>query len=244
MKKGIFLALLTVFTLLACAGIGVGQRPDGNTHEIFATSTVWPLQNVQVNSGQILPPYGVKVAAETVLLQITVSVTDKEAADNLQTLQSAVTHIANLASENNQVQLESASVNQIANSARGSIEKIVTNSYNLNSSITLELVADLSDQTLSLIDALIIFDEFLDTVKLPDTVTLHVLSAETRIANPEMYRQQLVAQVYDELDAVKADYGSAVTFEVTGLHDSLQVMRLNDTEYYIYLKPNIITKEF
>ncbi len=244
MKKGILLALLTVFTLIACASIGVNQRTDGNTHEIFATPSVSLLQNIQVNQGQILPPYGVKVTAETALLKIAVSVTDKEAANNLQALQSAVNHIANLASENDKVRLESASVNQIANSSRGSIEEIVTQSYNLNSSITLELATDLGDQTLSLIDALVVFDDFLDTVTLPDTVALDVLSVETRIANPETYRQQLVAQIYDELDAVKAEYGPAVTFEVTGLHGSLQMMRLNDTEYYIYLKPAIITKEF
>ncbi len=228
---------------MACASIG-GGRTTEETKALFATPTASPLRNIQVNQSQLLPPYGVKVNAETALLEITISVTDKEAANTLQTLQSAVNHIANLAAKSDKVRLESASVNQIANSSRGSIEEMVTQSYNLNSSIALELATDLSGQPLGLIDALTVFDEFIGTITLPDTIALNVLSIETRIANPETYRQQLMAQIYDELDAIKSKYGSAVTFEVSGLHDSLQVMRLSDTEYYIYLKPTIVVKEF
>jgi len=245
MKKSIFLVLLVIFSLIACAGIGVDRSANNEVQGIFATPSVWPFQNVQVNQSRILPPYGLKVNAETALLKINVSASKKEAANNLEALQSAVNHIANLAAENDDIQLESISVSQVAHSSRASsIEEMVSYAQDLDSSLSLELSTDLIEHNRNLIDALIIFDSFLDAVNLPDTITLRALAVETRIGDPEMYRQQLAAQVYQELDAVQEEYGPSVTFEIADLHGNLQVTRLSDTEYYIYIAPTIITKEF
>jgi len=84
----------------------------------------------------------------------------------------------------------------------------------------------------------------LSDLNLSETITVQALSVETEISDPEMYRSELVSKVYQELEAVQQEYGQGVKFEITGLHGNLQTIRLSDTEYYIYLEPNIIVSEF
>ena len=91
---------------------------------------------------------------------------------------------------------------------------------------------------------MIIFNDFLSGLNLSETITVQALSVETEISDPEMYRPELVSKVYQELEAVQQEYGQSVKFEITGLHGGLQTIQLSDTEYYIYLEPNIIVSEF
>ena len=93
-------------------------------------------------------------------------------------------------------------------------------------------------------ECLIVFNDFINAIDLPDTISIHALSVETELGDPETFRQQLIAQVYQELDSIQEAYGKSVKFEITGLHSGLQMMKLTDTEYYIYLEPNIVVSEF
>lgn len=79
---------------------------------------------------------------------------------------------------------------------------------------------------------------------LPETISVDTLSIEAEISNPEIYRQQLITEVYQELDAIQEEYGQSVKFEVTGLHSGLKAMPITDIAYYLYLEPAIVVREF
>jgi hypothetical protein len=94
------------------------------------------------------------------------------------------------------------------------------------------------------LESLIVFNDFLHSLNLPETISFDTLSVEAQISDPDIYRAQLVAQVYQELAAIQKEYGRAVKFEITGLHSGLQTIPLSDTDYYLYLEPAIVVNEF
>ncbi len=113
-----------------------------------------------------------------------------------------------------------------------------------SSAAIVTLTTNLTDQNDNLLESLIVFNDFLHSLNLPETIRLDTLSVEAEISKPEIYREQLIAQVYQELAAIQEEYGQAVKFEISGLHGGLQTIPLSDTEYYLYLEPAIVVSEF
>lgn len=243
MNKRILILAMAGFILLltACFGRTSGDSSRSEIMEVFATSTV---ESIQVNQGRILPPYGLKVMADAASLTLRVSTSKDNAADRLADVQNAISHISALASKSETVTLENVSINQVGGSSvgRGTPAPHVQNLD--TSSAILKLTTDLANHNHSLLESVTAFNDFLKSISLPETITVRVLSVETEIKNPEMYREQLIAKVYQELKAVEEEYGPSVKYEVTGLHGMPLLIRLTDTEYYIYIEPNIVVKEF
>ena len=201
------------------------------------------LSKIQVEPGQILPPYGMQVTAETVLLKLRVNSTLEDAGERMADVQNVIEAITTQTSENEQIALEYISVNRVDGSYSREVSESSIQSLEV-SSVTLTLAAELANNNQSFLGSVIAFDAFVNTLDLTDTTTIEVLSLTTILGDLETYRHQLIAQVYQELDSVREAYGQSVQFEITGLYDDLQTIQLNDTEYYIYLDPTIIVSEF
>jgi hypothetical protein len=240
MDRQIFIIFFVLLAITACGGSRT--IVDSGRDAVFS-SVRSDIQNVQVGQSRILPAYGVKVVAEIASLKLRVSTSKEDTTSRLDDIQNAIEHISSLAAENSLVNLEHIDVSQVSSSA----DRATPTPYIQNldtSSITLKLSTDLAAHNHSLTECLIVFNDFLNAIDLPDTISIRALSVETELSDPETYRRQLIAQVYQELDSIQEEYGKSVKFEITGLHSGLQMMKLTDTEYYIYLEPNIVVSDF
>jgi hypothetical protein len=165
-------------------------------------------------------------------------------ADRLEDIRQAIEQISALATDDEAVDLGATSINQVA--ASSDREALSSYTWNVDSSsVILELTTTLTEASRdNLLESFITFENFLKSVTLPETISIQAVSIGSGISDPESYRPQLVAKVYQELEAIQAEYGQAVKFEITGLHSGVKILKLSDTEYYLYIEPAIITKEF
>ncbi len=234
---------LFVLTAIACSGNSSPQSARQESVISPIREEVVQIANIQLDSGQMLPPYGMNLTAETALLKLRINSTLEDASERMADLQNMIGVITSLVSENEQITLEYVSVNRID----GSYTRVVSESgfQNLEvSSITFALAAELAINKQSFLESVIAFDELVNVIELADTINIEILSLSTMLGDLEMYRHQLVAQVYQELESVREKYGQSVQFEITGLYDDLQIIQLNDTDFYIYLNPTITVSEF
>jgi hypothetical protein len=202
------------------------------------------IQDVQFTPGQVLPPYGVTVAADVATLELYVSTSQKDADARFEDIQKAIETITRLAAEDEAIRLGEISVRQVG----GSYEREGVSDSNVQNldtpAITLELTIDLAESGYDFLESVAAFNAFLGKIELPDTLDVQALSVETEVGDLEAYRSQIIARVYQELDAVQKEYGDAVTFDITGLYAPLQMLHLSDTEYYLYLDPVVSVSEF
>lgn len=245
MNKGIGLLLLAALvTLTACFPSRVREITEISNGSLPLAATVRPsVQNVQLSPGTVLPPYGLKVPADMVILTLRVSTSQEEVESRFADIQQALDQMAALAEKNEQITLDHVSVGQIG----GSSERATAVPYleSLDSSaVTVELSTPLAAHHQQLLNSLVAFNGFLSALELPESIAVQAVTVETAVNEPEQCRAQLIAQVYQELDAIQETYGPAVKFEITGLHGPLLTMPLSDTEYYLYLEPSVIVKEF
>lgn len=242
MSKRILTIIFVISLTTSC--FGTSRALSGEAREVLAVpERVLRANNVYVGQSQILPPYGVRVLADQASLTIRVSTSSENATARLSDIQNAVEQIASQAAENDRITLGSVSVSQI----EGSVERSASDSNikKLDSSaVTLNLTTDLTEQHHDLVETFVIFNNFLNDLDVPETIMVEVLSVATEISNTEMYRPQLVAKVYQELDAIRQEYGQSVKFSISGLHGNIQMMQLTDTEFYLYIQPSIMVNEF
>ena len=241
--KRILVLIFVVFALTACTR-NISDRLLSGGERVSSTSTPPGLQNIQVNQTRILPPYGMKVRADVASLQLRVSSSKDDTAGRLEAIRNAVEQISELAANNDSVNLQYISVSRVSSSSdRGTDVPYFSESFD-SSSVILKLTTNLAEHNHNLLESLIGFNNFLNTLNLPETITIDTLSVEAEISDPEAYRDQLIAKVYQELEAIQEEYGQSVKFEIQGWHSRLQTIPLTDTEYYLYLEPAIIVNEF
>lgn len=236
--------LAGMFGITACAN-SIPERVLRN--ETFESATATPhvpsLQDIQVNQGSVLPPYGLKVRADVASLNVRVHSSKDDMADRLADIQQVIDQITLLATDNETVRMGHISINQVG----GDSERALSSAYSGTldtSSVILSLNTDLLEGQQSLIESVTVFNDFLDTLTLAETVELETLSIETRVSTPEDYRAEIIANIYREVSRIKEEYGPSVTFEVTGVHRNLQIIPLSDVEYYLYIEPTIVATEF
>lgn len=237
MFKRLWLIGLAALLSTACLSTARGGLEGGNAPVVVEES----IRNVQVLADSALPPYGVRVRAETAALNISISSSQKEAAARLADLQTAIAHIAAHAETDEAVTLAAAQTQQTNYSDRSSLDVYISAS---SSSIMLRLTTDLRPSDSNLLNSLVIFQQFLDALTLPESIKVEAATIQAEMRDPEQYRAALIQQVYRELAAVKTEYGPEVQFSVTGLHEGLKTMRLSDVEYYLYVAPTVVVNEF
>lgn len=242
--KQVLVITLTIFAATTCMTTTRETLFSRESSAILPTPTRLYIQNIQVSPDTVLPPYGISVKADRAVFQMSVTSSKEDVAERLADIQQAIEQIASLAAEDEQVELGSTALNQITESSeRDAVSSYVWSAD--SASVILKLTAPLAEGSNdNLLESFTHFDNFLRAVPLPETITVQALSIGSEIADPEIYRPQLVAKVYQELEAVQTEYGEVVKFEVTGLHSGLKILQLSDTEYYLYIEPGIITKEF
>jgi hypothetical protein len=238
------LGLLVVILAITACGSNAGDRLLGSSDKTPATPTPPSLQQIQVNQISVLPPFGMKVRADVASLKVRVSSSKNDTADRLAAIREAIEQISELAAKNDSVDLQDVSVSRVSSSSdRESAVPYLGERYD-SSSVIVTLTTKLAEHNQNLLESLIVFNSFLNTLNLPETITLDTLSVDAEISNPEIYREQVIARVYQELEAVQEEYGQSVKFEITGLHGGLQTIPLNDAEYYLYIEPAIVVIEF
>lgn len=245
MTKRILIILTTLMFVTACSGSGEGNGRS-ETYEVVSEviERGSDFQNVTFAQSQILPPYGVHVTADQSVLELQIKTTQNNAEERSDDILLAINTIASLAAEHENITLAESSVERVSGSyPRSEVSK--ENVQNLDTStINLKLTTPLSEDNKDFIESVNAFNDFLNIIDLPDTLSVQALSVETEIADIETVRQQIIAQVYQELDAVQDGYGSEVKFEVTGLYDPLKKVTLSDVDYYLYLEPVVVVSEF
>ncbi len=253
MAKKVLVILVTLLFVTACRGSSANDRQDegrvvesrGETYEavteVIERGTSF--QDVSFSQSQILPPYGVHVTAEQAVLELQIKTSQNDAPKRSEDIQLALTTIASLAAENGAITLAESSVERVNGSyprSEGSAENV----QNLNTStINLKLTTPLSSDN-DFVESVAAFNTFLSALDLPDTLTVQALSVETEITDIEAIRQQIIAQVYQELDAVQGEHGAEVMFEISGLYEPLKQIQLSDVDYYLYLEPIVTVSEF
>lgn len=239
-KRIVVILIILLFGVLGC--VGGTSAPSRAVDGMVERGP--NVQNVQIVQGQVLPPYGKKVQAQVAVLELRVSTSEKDTAEKLEDMTEAIEHMALLASEHGSVSLEEVSVHQVGGGyAREDVS--TSNVWNLDTSaITLRLATDLAENEHDLMESVVAFNDFMNAIDLPDTITVQPISVEAAIGDVAEYRSQLIDRVYRDLDLAQAEYGQSIKFEVTGLYDPLKMMRLSDTEYYIYLEPVVSVREF
>lgn len=201
-------------------------------------------QAIQLSQSQILFPYGVKVRAEMVTLNLLVSTSQESAADRVEDLQRAIDAITELASHSDTITLEQTSVNQI-NGSYPREDSATSNIQNLDTSaVTMKLATKLAQHNDDFMKTVADFNVFLESIEVSDSITIKTMSIEADLGELETYRNQIITQFYQQLESVKDEYGPEVKFGVTGLYDPLKKIQLSDTEYYLYLEPVVTVIEF
>lgn len=240
MGKRLFVFLITLMLVSACVR-DLNTAPGSSIVGIKESS----IQDIQVGQSQILPPYGMRVTAEVAALELSISTSQRDASDRHADLQGAIDRITQLAIENETVTLDYIIAHRVGGKYEYGREASARDIQNLDTStIIVKLTVNLAEHKYNLMRCVIIFNDFIQTLSLSETVAIQVLSIETELGDLATYRSELVAQVYAELYTVQEQYGPTVKYEVTGLYNPLKLMRLTDTEYYIYLEPVVIVSEF
>jgi hypothetical protein len=242
MTKKLFVILAILFLVTACGNGSSRSEPYEVVSEVIERGP--DIQNVTFAQSQILPPYGMHVTAEQAVLKLQISTSQTDVLDRSEDIQLALDTIASLAAENEAITLTESSVELVSGSyPRGEIS--TENVQNLDAAtIVLKLTIELAKYDHDFVESVGAFNTFLTAIKLPDTLSVQALSVETKIADMDAYRQQIIERVYEEFDAVQGEYGSEVKFEITGLYDPLKRIQLSDVEYYLYLEPVVVVSEF
>ena len=237
--------IFAVLAMVACSGRTGSTLLNSREGEPTITPTPPKLENIQVSQTSVLPPYGLRVKADVASLKLRVTSSEEDTQARLITIQTVVDDITKLADKSDAVAVQSLSVSQIgASSAEREASSYYYDSQSYDSaSAILMLTTTLAGDNPSVLESLITFGDFLNTFTLPETVTISTLSIETRISDPEIYRHQLIEQVYQEVEALQAARGDTVTFEINGLYSGLKSLPLTDSEYYLYLDPSIVVKD-
>lgn len=241
MVKKLFVIFLLLLSAVAC----VANRSASDPIVAPTYVTEVDYRNVQIAQGQTLPPYGMTIMAETAVLELSVRSSQKESADGQRDLRIAVDHITQLASENELIALDAVLVGAVGGDYEYVRDSSSYTTWNLDASmLTIRLAMPLEAQDQDLMRCITGFNAFIQTIALSKTTTIQVVSVQTELGDLEPYRGQIVEKVYAELDAVQAQYGETVKYEISGLHGRLNVMKLTDVEYYVYLEPVVLVKEF
>lgn len=238
MKRKFLLIALGLSVLIGCGSSSSSSEPIKEITN-YAIERDISYQNISLSQSQILSPYGIKVKAEIVSLELLVSTSHKEPQKRIADIKHALDTISEQVSNRKEIDLEQVSLNQVQGSYARE-EKSESNIPNINvPSIDLILTTNLDQHNDDFMQAVFEFNDFLAVIQLPDTIKITVVSVEATLGNVDKYRDQLIEQVYKDLNSVKDEYSSTVKFDISGLYDPLQLMQVNDVEYYLYIEPNI-----
>jgi hypothetical protein len=241
MRKKFLVISILLLVLTAC-GSSPRNVPDNIISSVIERGSY--SQNVQFAQSQVLFPYGVKVTAQAATLNLLVSTSQTDAAARMEDIEKAIAVIKELVSQNDKIVLEGISISQITGSYARE-ENSTSNIQNLDASaITLRLTTKLADHNNDFVETVADFNDFLNAIDLPDSLTVNATSVEAELGDLEQYRSQIIAQLYRELKSVKDGHGETVKFEITGLYDPLKKIQLSDSEYYLYLEPVVRVVEF
>jgi hypothetical protein len=185
-----------------------------------------------------------RLRAEAVALTLRVSTAIENPAERFADIQGALEIITDAAAESEAVTLEEVLLDDVGAVSPSRDEDVPQVDGIVSSSLTLKLTTGLPEGQDSLIQSVASFNAFLGSINLPETISVRIIALEPVVENPESYREQLIARVYDELAAVRAEYGETVQFEISGLYAMPQLRKLNDTEYYVYIEPTIVVTGF
>jgi len=240
MIKRVLMTSILIFVITACSS---GRNESYEiVNEVMGRG--YDIQNVQIAQSQVLPPYGVKVTAEMATLNLRIVTSQKDTLGRVEDIQKAVYAITALADENESIALVETSVNQVSGSYAKE-ESSTRNIQNLDTSgIVLKLTTKLSQHNYDYLKCIAEFNDFLDTINLPNTINVQALSLEADLGDLDAYRSQIIELVYRELNSVQDEYGEDVKFEILGLYDPLKKIQLSDNEYFLYLEPIVTTLEF
>ncbi len=234
------LAVLMVF--VSTVGCSVRKASEPIMESLTSRSGY---RSVQIVQDQVLPPYGVTVTAKAAVLELSLHTSQEESVAMQKELQDAVDHIGQLAAENGQIALDRVRLGQIGGTNEYVRESASYTTQNLDATtIIVRLTMPIEVEDRGLGRCLNAFNAFIQTIALPETTTVQVMSVRTEMGDLEAYRSQIIERVYAELDAVQAQYGETVKYEISGLYGRLNVMPLNDVENYVYLEPVVLVKEF
>lgn len=248
MRRNVILLVL-MFLLFACSIDRGGPVSVAQTEGTPAPTGYDSLANVQIIGETPLPPYGLRVRADVAELQIQVRSSKESVTDRLNELEQTLAQLEALAAQDEAIRLTAVSLGQVGSDyERGALldssRSLMDSSRGNSSALTMRLESNLQPQSLSLLDSLAQFNQFLAGLSLSDTLELNILTVQSRISQPESYRSQLIAQVYQELAGIEGQYGPDVAFDVRELHGPLLSRPLSDVEYYLYLEPVISVTEF
>jgi hypothetical protein len=233
-----------ILVLMGCASRSSNSQPERYSIDLLPTEYPRVTTAFPISPGNLLPPYGLRLRAEAVALTLRVSTSIENPAERFADIQGALEIISDAAAESDTVTLQDVVLEDVGALSPSRNEDVPQVDGILSSSLTLKLTTDLPAGQTSLIESVASFNAFLGSINLPETVSVRIVSLEPVIGNPESYREQLIARVYDELEAVRSEYGETVQFEISGLYAMPQLRKLNDTEYYVYIEPTIVVTGF
>lgn len=241
MTKNIFLIGLSILILAGCSTPGSSQSYD-IVSEITERGSSY--QAIQLAQSQAQFPYGVKATAGAIDLDLLVTTSQELSSKRITDIQLAVDVLTEQVAQNDHIFIEQISASQVngdyprKESANANIQTLDT------SSVKIRLTTAIGQNDNAFIEAVAIYNDFLGSLALPDTIKIRALSMEADLGDLEKYRSQIITDLYQELGAVRSEHSQSVKFEISGLYDPLKKIQLSDTEYYLYLEPVITVIDF
>lgn len=224
--------MLAVLILSGCThrSRGLGEISSSISEVNYST--------ISINQNSALPPYGMKVFAPAVFLDLVVMSRKNDPEYQLMDIENAIQTISDQVSQNDAISFEFVSARQL----HGADSYMDRSNFNYaplsTSSVTIRLSTRLETGEVSFLNVVHRLNNFINSLKLPDSIYLSIQSIEADLGDLEPYRQAIITRVYDELEASKRTRDqSSINYEITGLYDPLKVIPLSDVEYFVYLEP-------
>lgn len=219
------------------------------------------MEEVKFGNTSVLTPYGITVQADAAVLRLEIISVHDDLWERVVQLQNTLNLLQAQAQTQGTIMVRdvnleglNGSYSRVPDSSSSTQTESSFGSFSSNrtveiemdkaSVIQLELFMPIGEQTQTIFEPMKLFSDFLAGIAVGDGIYLEPLFISSQITDPEQYRAQLIAQVYAELAAVKAQYGENITYEIVGLYEPLKVTALNDLQYYLFIEPTIVVKEF
>ncbi len=218
------------FWLAGCFTVLAGTNPSRFTQF-----------NMNIRDTEVLPPHGMVVKADQMVMLIHLRSDLDTPIARMDDLAKAVAHVTTAAENGGMIKaaIQERSCSLIQVKSKGSILSGVSKpsaSYAVTDHAVIMLTVALDQVDANLFKASSRFNTFIEGLELQDTIVLRVTSLKTQVTDPNQYREKIVEKILGKAQKIKAAFGPNSKVLIFGLENSLQMIPISDTDYYLYIK--------
>lgn len=116
-------------------------------------------------------------------------------------------------------------------------------SFIYNTSLNYRILISLSHFKNDFLEATSQLRKVVDSLPEIEDTDYELSNAELAIENPELYRQEIIDIIVQDLDNMKKSFGDSINFEIDGLENPVQAVQLDDIKVALYIGHKIKLKK-